>query len=89
MNERQKLVNERWKKTREMGQFKYILFYGILGYGSVFIIFSSLMDIFFGEGITGPVLIEKLIIGIVGGFIFGSLTWWLNERRLTKYKENQ
>ncbi|WP_082235128.1 hypothetical protein [Halobacillus massiliensis] len=89
MNERQKLVNERWKKTRSMGQFKYILYYGVLGYGSVFILFSSLMDVFFGEGVTGPILLEKLIIGVVGGFIFGSLTWWLNERRLSRYQENR
>ncbi|MFG6149893.1 hypothetical protein [Halobacillus sp. B23F22_1] len=85
MNERQKLVNERWKKTREMGKMKYIGYYGIVAYGTIFLLFSLMMDTFFGDGITSSIIVEKIIIAVIGGVFFGVITWWINERRYQKY----
>ncbi|MFC7061974.1 hypothetical protein [Halobacillus seohaensis] len=87
MNERQKLLNDRWERTREMGKLKYIGFYGIIAYGTVFFIFSLLMDVFFGDGITGSIIMEKIYIAVIGGIFFGLITWSMNERRYRKFTE--
>ncbi|MFC7322779.1 hypothetical protein [Halobacillus campisalis] len=87
MNERQKLLNERWRQTREMGKMKYVAYFGVLAYGLIFFLFSLMMDVFFGEGITSAIIFEKAMIAVIGGIFFGLITWWINERRYQKYNQ--
>jgi hypothetical protein len=72
---------EKSDKIRKLGRGKFVLRYGVLGWGiSTAILFSLIMG--FTEGWDGFVfkLIPALIIFPLGGFVWGRLMWAFLER---------
>lgn len=68
-------------KIRKLGRGKFVLRYGVLGWGiSTAILFSLIMG--FTEGWDGFVfkLIPALIIFPLGGFVWGRFMWAFLER---------
>lgn len=79
----QRWVRERWPAIRARGFTRFLLLKGLLLWGGIlFAAMTALM--IFQLGIDHPRL--PLVIGMaallcaIGGLVWASLTWWINER---------
>ena len=76
----------KWAKTREMGPLKYVLLYGVVGWGVVTgVLFSFVLAAIQGWERFWALLLVSLILFPLGGIAFGMLTWKASE---SKYKES-
>ncbi len=79
----QRWVRERWPAIRAQGFARFLLLKGLLLWGGILFVVMVAMTTF-QLGIDHPRL--PLVIGIaallcaIGGLVWASLTWWINER---------
>ena len=88
MNIQQK---EKWAKVRAKGRFRFVLIYGVLIYGAVFLILGYLCEALF-ETIRSyvysvayvspkpPYFISKIVIALICGALIGFIIWRFNEK---------
>jgi len=71
-----------WKKTREMGRTKFILFYGVLFWGLIVAIIFFLLNIKAYPAIPWYILllVSIVIFGIAGYFV-GHFSWKSAEKK--------
>ncbi|MEZ9175923.1 hypothetical protein [Vibrio kanaloae] len=69
---------EDWKKCREIGELNFILIYGVLYFGSAMSLFSL-----FKSDVSQPALTLLIATCYMGGFAFGKLVWFCNEKKFS------
>ena len=76
---------ERWKKKREGGKARYILQTGVLGWGlTMFVVMTFVIN---KRPENLKTILLAALLWLVGGAVFGWLTWIVNEhlyRRATE-----
>jgi hypothetical protein len=83
-----------WEKIRVKGKTHFVLYRGVLGWGLymfvVLTIFNHLQAVDFQlselKSISLPTVFINFIICILGGFVFGRLTWSLSEKSYKRHK---
>jgi hypothetical protein len=78
---------KRWRKAREEGLLRYSFFKGFLAWGvAMFIIMTFMInDAFDSQGnLKWTGVFIEVIVWTIGGFLFGTLTWFLSEIRYKK-----
>lgn len=77
----ERVATERWTKIRERGRKRFVLLYGVLGWGVPTALLFTIWN-GFAEGWDG--LLAKLLISLVifpiGGIFWGMLMWAFLER---------
>ncbi|WP_176791344.1 hypothetical protein [Thalassobacillus cyri] len=71
----------KWEKTRQAGKGKYIALYGLLGFGGVFVLVSLLFQAFREDSITFDYVVQRIVIGLIAGALYGWVSWRSNEKR--------
>ena len=84
----------RWEQTRARGRFRYVLLYGVLGFGLCMAVFGRVFDVLFdnrnGESfIPGgdallPFIGGRLLYMLVNGVVWGLVMWYVSDRAYTK-----
>ncbi len=70
----------KWAITRKKGMLRFVLLYGVLGWGLITaVLYSILMWLFSDIGLH-RILPLSLLIFPVGGVLWGCIMWWLSER---------
>ncbi|QSO47369.1 hypothetical protein [Alicyclobacillus mengziensis] len=78
---------ERWEKVRARGKKRFILRYGVFGWGlSSGILFGILMMLEGSENITPVNWILNILLFMIFGYVWGLLMWSWTER---KYQREQ
>lgn len=72
---------DKWAKFREQGRSRFVVRYGVLGWGVSTAILFSLWN-GFSEGWDGFYfkLIPALVLFPLGGYLWGRFMWWFLER---------
>ena len=78
---------EGWEKDRARGPMRYVLRVGILGFGTAMFVMNLLMRPPAVVTVVG--VLARAVVWAVGGFMFGTLLWLINERRYRKYLATQ
>jgi hypothetical protein len=78
---------EGWEKDRARGPMRYVLRVGILGFGTAMFVANLFTRPPAVLTVVG--VLARALLWAVGGFIFGSLLWLVNERRYRKYMATQ
>jgi|HubBroStandDraft_1064217.scaffolds.fasta_scaffold790455_2 hypothetical protein len=68
-------MREWWLKTRARGKQRFILLWGVLGWGAWMFIFTSAINIFGRHEKLGWFLPFSLLIWMAVGYGFGSSMW--------------
>ena len=72
---------EQLAKIRAMGRRKFVLYYGVLGWGvSTAILFAGLEAHSKGFGYFLPSLAAALVLYPLAGIVWGRFMWWYFER---------
>jgi hypothetical protein len=74
--------SEKWVKLSKMGRSRFVLLYGILGWGIPTAILFTLLQSY-QNGWDGFLfeLIPALVIFPIGGYVWGRVMWKFLERR--------
>ena len=73
---------QRWAVTREKGKARFILLYGVLGWGLTAAVVRSLLKGFLEPNGRVPIWVATdFAIYPALGALYGWLVWWLNERK--------
>jgi hypothetical protein len=75
---------EQWRKTREKGILRFILFTGILSYGLPLFVVLNFMDPPKMPLSITDLIVTLLICAVAGGSAFGYILWVVQERRYRK-----
>ena len=81
-----------WEKIRVKGKAHFVLYRGVLGWGlymfAVLTIFNHLQAVDFQlselKSISLPTVFVNFILCIIGGFVFGWVTWSSSEKSYRK-----
>ncbi len=72
---------QRWERTREAGKGKFILYYGVLGWGLIAGLLFSIIDLaLHAESFSWDGVMINLIIFPLGGIWMGHWLWKKAER---------
>ena len=70
-----------WERTRQVGKRKFILYYGVLGWGLIAGLLFSLIDLaLHSESFSWNSVMINLIIFPLGGIWMGNWLWKRTER---------
>lgn len=78
---------ENWETYRGKGKWKFILAYGVIGWGLGVAVLMSLLEVGIGlfDGSIDWGLIGTYFIGFpISGTVFGLWYWWFNEKKYRK-----
>lgn len=77
---------EKWAETRSKGAVRFILVYGVLGWGlTTGLLFSVFSSFLFQRSFT-EILGLAMIIFPLGGVAWGWVMWWLSERNWKRFE---
>lgn len=80
--------HEAWAKVREQGAWRFVLSVGLLRYGGLMFVVTSLLSPFVRQS-SEMLLPERLAMNAavwaVAGLAWGALTWYFGERNFLKY----
>jgi hypothetical protein len=80
---------EQWKKNREKGMARFILFTGILSYGlPLFAVLNVMNPPKTPLSIT-DMIVTFLICAVAGGSAFGYILWHVQEKRFRRALDKQ
>jgi hypothetical protein len=73
----------KWEKARAYGMARFVLFRGVLSYGlTMFVVMTFIVHR--GDLIPRFIAISA-VLWLVGGAVFGALTWFFMERIYRKF----
>lgn len=79
---------ERWEKQRAKGRTRYILQIGVFGWGlAMFIAMTFVVNR--PVQLTPSTIALSAIIWLLGGALFGFVTWTMSERKYRKHMNAQ
>lgn len=86
----QEIEYRQWETTRARGRDRYIWTVGVMGWGmTTGILWAVAMSAMSGWDHL-PVLFPLALIGFAGGgYVFGAITWRMNECRHTRIQRGQ
>lgn len=77
---------DKWVATRDKGPVRFILIYGVLGWGLTTALLFSVISSFIGPRTFSEILGLAMIIFPLGGVAWGWMMWWLSERNWRRYQ---
>ncbi|MCA9323257.1 MAG: hypothetical protein KDB53_21145 [Planctomycetes bacterium] len=81
MNSTDKYLDQ-WSETRKRGKLRYVLAYGVVGWGVLTaVLFSFIMSLMGDGGTFLSYLAVSIIVFPIGGILFGSTMWTWSERK--------
>jgi hypothetical protein len=85
MNAKQRL---RWEKTRTAGPIRFIMLYGVLGWGVLTgLLFSMIFPLYGPPNATfGKVAALAIPAFAAGGLVWGAIMWIASERAYQKHR---
>jgi hypothetical protein len=75
-----------WETTRILGKSRYVVRYGIIGWGIPVGVVVTLLNIW-QRGFSAFSIIIAGIIWPIAGYFFGVITWAISERRYQRFYE--
>jgi hypothetical protein len=73
---------QKWEKKRRHGRRFFLLYYGILRWGGIMFILTTITNHFALHQKLGWLSELSLLVGcLLAGYIWGFFTWGINERR--------
>lgn len=72
---------DQWSKTRQKGKKHFVLVYGVLAWGIPMYVVLALFVHRPESGFTVGYLVSSALVWFLGGLLFGTLTWSMNENR--------
>jgi hypothetical protein len=88
MNPRDEAFLKRWETSRAQGRLRHILGIGVLAWGMpMFFVMTFFVNR--PDNLTGKLVLFSAVIWLVGGVLFGALTWYLSERRYHRLTAQQ
>ena len=95
MTERDLKILKSWERKHKMGKWKYIAVYGGV-FMLLMLIFRNGSD-YFSDKLSSDLftinsILKQLVSTAIGGFIYGLITWFMNERKyedLVKKQANE
>lgn len=84
---------EQWKKIKKLGMVRFVILYGLLGFGLILTVLSFFIERIWMYGLNVSAyfdngwlraLFEELIQWMLTGIIWGILMWFLFIQRLSK-----
>ena len=77
----------KWEAIRAKGAVRFVVLYGVVGWGVLTAILFSAVMVFFYSAPATIVPITFLLFP-VGGVAWGAFMWWLNERAYAKRRNS-
>lgn len=83
-----------WSRQRAKGRWKWIMLYGVLGFGvTISILITLLQTLIYQDGFhlkdePSKILIRS-IVWIFAGAIYGMIQWNISEKAYQRYTEQQ
>ena len=76
---------EKWERTRSKGIGRFVLLYGIVGFGGLMITAHSVSEyLIFSKRFDGLLFTYRVGLGLLCGLIWGLVMWSVGERRYRK-----
>ncbi|ALS20936.1 MULTISPECIES: hypothetical protein [Paenibacillus] len=78
----------KWRKTRQMGKAKYVMYYGVVTWGLLLTFLFTAVEWFSQQSFNGSWFTIRLVVFSIVGFFIANFRWDANERTfLTKDAE--
>ena len=77
---------KRWRLTREKGETRYILVYGVLFWGIPMLVFVSFITSPFANGLFSAAALAHCLAWLSAGLVYGFIMWHYFEHKFTKEK---
>ena len=80
--------HEAWSKVRAKGLWRFVLINGLLGYGGLMFVFTSLLSPYIrqsAEMLSPDRLAMNAAIWALAGMTWAALTWHFSEKNFLKY----
>lgn len=78
MNEAQAV---KWRKIRQMGKAKYVMFYGVAIWGLLLTLFFTAIEWFSQQTLITSWLTIRLVVFSIVGFFIANFRWDANEQK--------
>ena len=87
-----------WERTRARGRFRYVLLYGVLGFGLCMTVTSRALDVLIdqkgepfipGGSALLPFIGERILFMLANGVVWGLIMWYVSERVYNKAMQKQ
>ncbi len=80
---------QKWEQTRQMGRNRFILFYGVFGWGVLTALLSTLWMYFLIRDDVLILFVTSIILFPIGGYFWGYYMWRLSEKKYRQYLEKR
>jgi len=83
---------EKWRRMRARGRTFFILVWGVLFWGGLMFLAMGLgypLATKGADALTGSWLLVNAVGWVVGGLLFGVITWHFNEKSFQKSQSNR
>jgi hypothetical protein len=80
-----------WRANRQFGRWRWILNHGVVGFGSLFFIFTIAREVFINGRIEiGRIdIIRRLCLCLIAGLLWGLWMWNSMDRSYLKFMEKE
>jgi Na+-driven multidrug efflux pump len=72
---------EKWERVRAAGRARFVLVYGVVGWGVTVAVLYSLVSYFLLDQSFWRALIISLVLFPIGGYWLGKQWWDVNEKK--------
>jgi hypothetical protein len=87
----------RWEQTRARGRIRYVLLYGVLGFGFFMTVTTRVLDLLIdnrnGEPLVPggsqllPFIGGRILFMLANGIVWGLVMWYISERAYLKARQ--
>jgi hypothetical protein len=74
----------KWEKKRKHGRRSFILYRGVLKWGVIMCILTTITNVLARHRkLDWPLVVSALIAGPIAGYVWARCIWYVNERRFS------